>query len=70
MLFRSTFLRKNRRPIEVEDVEKGVIVEDVDTCASSVEAAMGYGLTPMNIIEEQGIPRTDQLNTSKKGGGR
>jgi hypothetical protein len=34
-----TFLKRDR-PTMVEDGEQGIIVEDIDTCASSIGAAM------------------------------
>jgi len=47
-----TFHQKNRQPTVVEDVEKGLIVEDVDTCAWSIGVAMAHKQMPMVIIEE------------------
>jgi len=66
-----TSIQKDRQPTVAEDIEKGIIVEDVDTCASSTGAAMGHKWMPMNISEEQTIiPRADYSNIQKKVGGR
>jgi hypothetical protein len=58
-----TFHEKYRRPTAIEDVKKGVIVEDVDACASSISVTLGHKRMPMNIMEEQPIPRPDYSNT-------
>ena len=48
-----TFLKKKQRPTVVEDVEKGIIIEDVDTFVSSSSGAtMCHKWMLMNIIEE------------------
>jgi hypothetical protein len=66
-----TFHEKYRRSTVIEDVKKGVIVEDVDACASSIGAALCHKRIPVNIIEEHSIPRLDHSNMSsisRKGG--
>jgi hypothetical protein len=46
----------------IKDIKKGIIVEDVDACASSIGAALCRKRTSMNIIEGQSIPRPDYSN--------
>jgi hypothetical protein len=58
----AAFLQKDRRSTVVEDVEKGIVIEDVNTCASPIGAAMGHKRMPVNIIGEQNIPRADNSN--------
>ena len=62
--------QSNRRPAMVEDVEKGIIVEDINTHGLSIGTSMGYKRMPINTIEERSIPRMDYSNIPRKGGGR
>ena len=55
------FFQKNW-PTMVKDIEQGIIIENIDACASSTGAAMGHKRVSMNIVEEQSIPRADYSN--------